>query len=151
MMKLRFIFFSIRIPRVLTALFAGGGLAVSGMICQGIFRNSLADPYTLGVSSGASLGAALCILAGVGGSIFGLSIVAAGAFAGALCSIVVIYTFAWSRESNSSTILLAGVIVATLCSGMLMFVHFIGGLHKSFQIVRWIMGGVDGVSYSLLI
>ncbi len=149
--NLRFIFFSIRIPRVLTALFAGGGLAVSGMICQGIFRNSLADPYTLGVSSGASLGAALCILAGVGGSIFGLSIVAAGAFAGALCSIVVIYTFAWSRESNSSTILLAGVIVATLCSGMIMFVHFIGGLHKSFQIVRWIMGGVDGVSYSLLI
>jgi iron complex transport system permease protein len=149
--SLRFIFFSIRIPRVLVALFAGGGLAVAGMICQGIFRNPLADPYTLGVSSGASLGAALCILIGVGGSMFGLSIVAFGSFAGALCSILIIYSFAWSRDSNSSTILLAGVIVATLCSGMIMFVHFIGGLHKSFQIVRWIMGGVDGVNYSLLI
>ncbi|MBN1600951.1 MAG: iron ABC transporter permease [Chitinispirillaceae bacterium] len=149
--NLRFIFFMIRIPRVLVALFAGGGLAVAGMICQGIFRNPLADPYTLGVSSGASLGAALCILAGVGGSVLGLSVVAAGAFAGALCSIVIIYSFAWSRESNSSTILLAGVIVATLCSGLIMFVHFVGGLHKSFQIVRWIMGGVDGVNYSLLI
>jgi iron complex transport system permease protein len=148
---LRFIFFSIRIPRVLVALFAGGGLAVAGMICQGIFRNSLADPYTLGVSSGASFGAALCILCGVGGSLYGLSIVAIGSFAGALCSIIIIYSFAWSRDSNSSTILLAGVIVATLCSGMIMFVHFIGGLHKSFQIVRWIMGGVDGVNYSLLI
>ncbi len=148
--NLRFIFFSIRMPRVLVALIAGGGLAVSGMICQGIFRNSLADPYTLGVSSGASLGAALCILAGIGGSVFGLSIVALGAFVGALCSITIIYGFAWSRESNSSTILLAGVVIATVCSGMIMFVHFVGGLHKSFQIVRWIMGGVDGVNYSLL-
>lgn len=149
--NLRFIFLSIRIPRVLVAFFAGGALAVSGMICQGIFRNPLADPYTLGVSSGASLGAALCILAGAGGSIFGLSVITAGAFAGALCSVVIIYSFAWSRESNSSTILLAGVIVATLCSGMIMFIHFVGGLHKSFQIVRWIMGGVDGVSYMLLV
>ncbi|HEX2958777.1 MAG TPA: iron ABC transporter permease [Chitinispirillaceae bacterium] len=149
--NLRFIFFSIRLPRVLVALFAGGGLAVAGMICQGVFRNSLADPYTLGVSSGASLGAALCILAGIGGSIFGLSIVALGAFAGALCSIIIIYGFAWSQDSNSSTILLAGVVIATVCSGMIMFVHFLGGLHKSFQIVRWIMGGVDGVNYSLFL
>jgi iron complex transport system permease protein len=149
--NLRFIFFSIRLPRVLVALFAGGGLAVAGMICQGVFRNSLADPYTLGISSGASLGAALCILAGIGGSVFGLSVVALGAFAGALGSILIIYGFAWSRESNSSTILLAGVVIATVCSGMIMFVHFIGGLHKSFQIVRWIMGGVDGMNYSLFI
>jgi iron complex transport system permease protein len=149
--NLRYIFFSIRLPRVLVAMFAGGGLAVAGMICQGVFRNSLADPYTLGVSSGASLGAALCILAGIGGSVYGLSIVALGAFTGALCSITVIYGFAWSRDSNSSTILLAGVVIATVCSGMIMFVHFVGGLHKSFQIVRWIMGGVDGVNYSLFL
>lgn len=147
--NLNFVFWSIRIPRMLVALFAGGGLAVAGMIYQAIFRNPLADPYTLGVSSGASLGAALCILIGAGGSVYGMSIITLGAFAGALGSILVIYSFAWSRESNSSTLLLAGVVVATLCSGLIMFTNFIGGLQKSFQILRWIMGGVDGVSYSL--
>ena len=67
---LRFIFLNIRIPRTLVSLFVGGGLAVAGMIYQAIFRNPLADPYTLGVSSGASLGAAVCIVAGVGGTAF---------------------------------------------------------------------------------
>jgi iron complex transport system permease protein len=146
---LRFVFLTMRLPRTLVAFFAGGGLAVAGMIYQAIFRNPLADPYTLGVSSGASLGAALCIVLGAGGSAFGLSIVTLGAFAGAVGSILIIYTFAWSKESNSSTLLLAGVIVATLCSGLIMFLNFIGGLNQSFQILRWIMGGVDGVSYSL--
>lgn len=146
---LRFILFSIRIPRTLVALFAGGGLAVAGMIYQAIFRNPLADPYTLGVSSGASLGAALCIVAGIGGSAFGMSMITLGALVGAVGSIMVIYLFAWSKESNSSTILLAGVIVTTVCSGFIMFIHFVGGLHDSFQILRWLMGGVDGVSYSL--
>ncbi|MBN1306658.1 MAG: iron ABC transporter permease [Chitinispirillaceae bacterium] len=149
--NLRYVFLSMRLPRVLAAFCAGGGLAVAGMVYQAIFRNPLADPYTLGVSSGASLGAALCILAGVSGSVSGMSIITAGAFAGALASIAVIYCFAWLREANSSTLLLAGVIVATLCSGLIMFIHFIGGLHKSFHILRWIMGGVDGVSYSLMV
>jgi iron complex transport system permease protein len=140
-----FVYWSMRFPRMVVALMAGGGLAVSGMIYQAIFRNPLADPYTLGVSSGASLGAALCILIGAGGSAFGLSFIAAGAFAGALGSILVINAFSWSRDANSSTLLLAGVVVATLCSGLIMFVHFICGFHESFQIIRWIMGGVDGV------
>lgn len=148
---LGFIFWIIRVPRTLVALFAGGGLAVAGMIYQAIFRNPLADPFTLGVSSGASLGAALCIVAGVGGTAFGMSMVTVGALAGAVASILVIYTFAWSKESNSSTLLLAGVVVATVCSGLIMFLSFIGGLHQSFQILRWIMGGVDGVSYALFI
>ncbi len=148
---LRFIFLSIRIPRTLIALFAGGSLAVAGMIYQAIFRNPLADPYTLGVSSGASLGAALCIVTGVGGSAFGMSMLTIGALAGAIASILVIYTFAWFRESNSNTLLLAGVIVATVCSGFIMFIHYIGGLHKSFQIIRWLMGGVDGVNYRMFL
>ncbi|MDG5816024.1 iron ABC transporter permease [Chitinispirillales bacterium ANBcel5] len=148
---LRYIFLSIRVPRTLTAFFAGGGLAVAGMIYQAVFRNPLACPHILGVSSGASLGAALCIVAGLAGSLLGLSIITLGAFAGAVGSILIICAFAWTRESNSSTLLLAGVVVATLCSGLIMFIHMIGGIHKSFQILRWIMGGVDGVSYSLLL
>lgn len=146
---LRFIFLNIRIPRTLVSLFVGGGLAVAGMIYQAIFRNPLADPYTLGVSSGASLGAAVCIVAGVGGTAFGMSAVTFGALVGAVVSTLIIYVFAWSREGNSSTLLLAGVVVATVCSGFIMFINFVGGLHKSFQLLRWLMGGVDGVSYSM--
>lgn len=148
--SMRFVFWSIRVPRILVAFFAGGGLAVAGVIYQALFRNPLADPYTLGISSGASLGAALCIIAGVGGSVLGLSIISMGAFAGALGSIVIIYCFAFTRESNSSTLLLAGVIVATICSGFIMFLHTVGGVHKSFQIIQWVIGSVDGASYSLL-
>jgi len=145
-----YVFTMIRIPRTLAAFFAGGGLAIAGMVYQAIFRNSLADPYTLGVSSGASLGAALCIVFGLGGAVAGMSFVSLGAFTGAIIAIAFIYALAWSGEHNSHTLLLAGVIVATVCSGLIMFLHLIGGLHRSFQILRWIMGGVDGISFSIL-
>lgn len=145
----RRIFFAIRAPRTITAFFAGGGLAVAGMAYQAIFRNPLACPYTLGVSGGASLGAALCIVAGVGGSFLGISLTTIGAFIGAATSILLVYVFAWSKESNSTTLLLAGVVVASVCSGLIMFVYFLSPLQHSFQIMRWIMGGVDGTDYLL--
>jgi iron complex transport system permease protein len=148
--QLRHIFFAIRVPRTLAAFIAGGGLAVAGMVYQALFRNPLACPYTLGVSGGASLGAALCISFGAGGSLLGFPLVSAGAFAGAVGAVLLVYAFAWSRESNSTTLLLAGVIVATVCSGLILFVHYLSPLHYSFQIMRWIMGGVDGTSYGLL-
>jgi iron complex transport system permease protein len=147
---LRYIFFAIRVPRTLAAVVAGGGLAVAGMVFQALFRNPLASPYTLGVSGGASLGAALCIAVGAGESLLGFSVVSLGAFAGAAGAVLMVYSFAWSRESNATTLLLAGVVVATVCSGLIMFVHYITPLQYSFQIMRWIMGGVDGVGYTLL-
>jgi iron complex transport system permease protein len=149
--ELAFIFFSIRIPRTLLAFFVGGGLAVSGMIYQAVFRNPLADPYTLGVSSGASLGAALSIIAGVGINAFGLSFVTLGALLGAIASIVLVYLFACLKENNSNTIILAGVVIATICSGCIMFLYYVGNKHDSYRIIRWIMGGVDGANYNLLI
>lgn len=149
--KFRHIFFIIRIPRTLAAFIAGGGLAVSGMVYQALFRNPLASPYTLGVSGGAALGAALCIAFGVGGSMLGFSAVSFASFAGAVGAVMLVYAFAWSRESNSTTLLLAGVVVATVCSGLIMFIHYISPLRHSFQIMRWIMGGVDGTSYTYLI
>jgi len=142
----RFIFTTLRLPRMVTAFFAGGCLAVCGLIYQAIFRNPLADPFTLGISSGASLGAALCILGGISGTVAGMSFITAGAFAGALAAMAVIYVFALSNESDSATILLAGVVVTTVCSGAIMFIHVIGGVHKSYQILRWLMGAVDGVA-----
>ncbi len=149
--EFRFIFFQIRIPRTLAAFFTGGGLAVAGMVFQALFRNPLASPYTLGVSGGASLGAALCIAAGAGSSVMGVSITSLGAIGGALMSMILVYGFVLSKESNSTTLVLAGVIVSTLCSGLIMFIHQISPLHHAFQIMRWTMGGVDGVTYRLLL
>ncbi len=147
---IRYIFFLIRIPRTLAAFIAGGGLAVAGMVYQALFRNPLASSYTLGVSGGASLGAALCIALGAGGSVLGFSAISAGSFVGAVGAVLLVYVFAWSRESNATTLLLAGVIVGTVCSGLIMFVHYVSPLRHSFQIMRWIMGGVDGMSYPFL-
>ncbi|MCL2690540.1 MAG: iron ABC transporter permease, partial [Chitinispirillia bacterium] len=107
------IFFSLRLPRVITAFAAGGGLAVCGLVFQGIFRNPLADPFTLGVASGASFGAALTILLGVGGTVSGLPMTAVGALCGAFLSFVLVLTFAGSvRSSTSHTVLLAGIAVS---------------------------------------
>jgi len=142
----RFVFFSIRLPRMLTAFFAGGGLAVCGMIYQALFKNPLADPFTLGISSGSSLGAALCIVTGVGGVIAGVPMITIAAFTGAFVAMALIYVFALDGKSDSGTILLAGVVVTTVCSGAIMFIHVVGGVHKSYQILRWLMGAVDGVS-----
>ncbi len=147
----RYIFFTIRVPRTFAAFFAGGGLAMAGLVYQALFRNLLASPYTLGVSSGASLGAALCISTGIGGSILGMSFVSMAAFTGAVSSVFIIYSLAWIRDSNSNTFLLAGVVVATVCSSLLMFVHYISPLRRSFQIMRWIMGGLDGISLELML
>jgi iron complex transport system permease protein len=147
----RHIFFIIRIPRTLAAFIAGGGLALSGMVYQALFRNPLASPYTLGVAGGASLGAALAIALGAGGSLLGFSVISLGSFTGAVAAVLLVYVFAWSRESNSTTLLLAGVVIATVCSGLIMFVHYITPLRRSFQIMRWIMGGVDGTSYTFLL
>ncbi len=148
--NMRYIVLTMRVPRVLAALIAGGGLAIAGMTYQALFRNPLADPYTLGVSSGAALGAALCILFEVGGAFHGLPFISFFAFAGALSAIFIVHFFAWSRESSTATLLLAGVVVATFCSGAIMFISFVGGVHKSFQILRWVVGGVDGMNFFLL-
>jgi len=149
--QLRHIFWAIRVPRSLAAFVAGGGLAIAGMVYQALFRNPLASPYTLGVSGGASLGAAVCIAFGAGGSVLGFSVVSVGAFVGAVGAVLLVYSFAWSRESNATTLLLAGVVVATVCSGLIMFVHYISPLRHAFQIMRWVMGGVDGTNYRLLL
>ncbi len=149
--QLRYIFLFIRLPRTLAAFVAGGGLATAGMVYQALFRNPLASPYTLGVSGGAALGAALTITTGISGSVLGFSAVSAGSFVGAVGAVLLVYVFAWSRESNSTTLLLAGVVVATVCSGLIMFAHYVSPLQHSFQIMRWIMGGLDGTSYTFLL
>lgn len=142
------ILFSIRVPRVLIGFLAGSGLALCGMVFQALFRNPLATPFTLGISSGASFGAAFTILTGWVGMFFGIPSSAFGALGGAFAAMFLVYGFsALQRNVSSITILLAGIAVSFLFSSLLMFVQFLSSLQHSFQIIRWLMGGLEVYGY----
>ncbi|MBN2527116.1 MAG: iron ABC transporter permease [Deltaproteobacteria bacterium] len=140
----REIVFSIRIPRVLVAMLCGAGLGLGGMSFQSMFRNPLATPFTLGVASGASLGAALYIQIGVVFAFAGISGVTLAAFAGALTSIAVVYGLTRLRqELSGNTMLLAGVALSFFFSSAIFFTQYLSDFTQSFRIMRWLMGGLE--------
>jgi iron complex transport system permease protein len=142
------IFFSLRVPRVCVAFIAGAGLALCGMMFQAMFRNPLADPFTLGISSGASCGAAATILLGLNGAVFGVSFISLGAFAGAAISMACVYLISsLQRTPSSLTMLLAGIAISFLFSSILMFMQYLSSLRDSFHIIRWLMGGIEVFGY----
>jgi iron complex transport system permease protein len=141
---------SLRIPRVLLAMLAGGSLSLAGAAFQALLRDALATPYTMGVSSGASLGAVAAICFGWRG-VGQFPAVWAGALWGAALVLVAVLGIAGlGRRMSSFTLLLAGIAMNSMCSAMILFVHNIAGLSQSFSIARWMMGGIDAVEYSTL-
>ena len=145
------VFRYIRIPRVLTGFIAGSTLALCGMVFQAVFRNPLATPFTLGVSSGASFGAAATILLGVSGSIARLPASSIGAFLGALTAMLLVYGLSrLVRAMSNLTMLLAGVAVSFFFSSLLMFTQYLSSLRHSFRITRWLMGGLEVYGYDSL-
>lgn len=129
----------IRLPRVLLGLLVGASLGLAGVTTQGVFKNPMADPYILGISSGAALGASIVILLGAG--VIPLGIVA-GAFLGALLGALIVFNIA--RIHNRipvETLLLSGIAVSAFFSALSYFLMFISG-HKLNQIVFWVMGAL---------
>ncbi len=115
----RTIVWDVRLPRVLLAGLAGGTLAMSGATYQGVFRNPLAEPYLIGVATGAALGATIVIVSGVDVSLGGVSALPLAAFAGALVSVVTVYAVA--RVGNTvptTTLILAGVALSSLATAV---------------------------------
>ena len=144
------VFVSLRLPRVLLAMLAGGSLALAGAVFQALLRDALATPDTLGVSSGASLGAVTMICIGWR-RIGPLPAVWAGALAGAGLVLVMVAGIAGAgRRMSSFTLLLAGVAVNSMCLALILFVHNLAGFTQSFSITRWMMGGIEAVEYSTL-
>ncbi len=142
------IFWQIRLPRILLSLLGGAALAVSGLGFQTLFRNALAEPYTLGISSGAALGAVLALRL-QGGAFLGLSIVALASFAGALGATALIVGLALRRQGiETSTLLLAGVAVSLSCSAIILFLQYLSDSTQTFRMVRWMMGGLSVVGYT---
>jgi iron complex transport system permease protein len=144
------ILFEIRLPRLILALAVGASLSVSGAAFQGIFRNSLADPYVIGASSGAALGAALAITAGF--SLPGpLSPVSLCAFAGALGAVCLAFGIARSvgNPPPAAALLLAGAALAAFFSALLSLVLVLKDrdLHRVYY---WLLGSLNGASWTEL-
>jgi len=143
-----FIFWNIRIPRLLASSLAGAALAISGMAFQAMFRNPLATPFTLGVASGASLGAAIYVRLGLSFSLLGVSGLSFSAFLGALLSIALVYGLTQIRRNfTTATMLLAGVAMSFLFSSLILFIQYMSGFIHSFRILRWLMGSLENVGY----
>lgn len=144
------ILFYVRIPRVLLAMLAGGTLAVTGVLFQAILREPLAEPFTLGISSGSALGAVLAICFGWT-TVAGVPATWLAAFAGAAATLFVVLLIAFEgRRVSSFTLLLAGVSINSMSMATILFLHNVATFAQSFAITRWLMGGVDAVEYRVL-
>ena len=143
------IFFVARLPRVLAAAIVGATLASSGVVLQALLRNPLATPFTLGVSSGAALGAMLVIAAGLDMGALGVSSVPLASFAGSIVATAIVYWLARSQKRGLSTnvLLLAGVTLNAFFSALIMFVQYLADFTQSFRTLRWLMGDLDVGSY----
>ena len=132
------ILFQIRLPRILLAIFVGGTLAVAGVIFQGMFRNPLVGPYTLGVSGGAGLGVTLTI-------ILGLHFIAPLAgMLGAILAIIVVYFLASRRGFlRVSILLLIGVMVSFFSSSLITLIMALANVTELHGIFFWIMGSLE--------
>src|SRR5713226_2434884 len=138
------IFFYARLPRVLLALLGGAALSVTGVLFQCLLRDPLAEPYTLGVSSGASMGAVL-------GICFGFRATGLLSLGGAAAVLLIVLAVAFEgRRLSSFTLLLTGVTMNSISFAVILFLHNLATFSQSFAISRWLMGGIESIEYSTL-
>ncbi len=128
----------VRLPRILASVLVGGGLAMAGVVFQGILLNPLADPYTLGVSAGAAFGASLALLLSI--TQLGIFSVPLFAFCGAVATLfLVIYLSADGSGFSSTNLILSGIIVAAILSAGLSFIKYVADEQVG-VIIFWLMG-----------
>ena len=141
-----FVVMDVRLPRILTAALVGGGLAMSGVVYQGILLNPLADPYTLGVSSGAAFGASLALLANL---VFpGFMSVSLFAFIGAVVTLfVVLHLSSFNGQISANTLILSGVIVGAILSAGISFIKYLADEQVA-VIIFWLMGSFASRSWA---
>lgn len=142
-----FIVLNIRLPRILLAALVGSVLSVVGSSYQAIFKNPMADPYVMGVSSGAAFGATIGIILGLNRGMFGFGLTSIFAFACALITTIIVYNLARVGNKISTTsILLAGIVMSAILSSgvsiMMIFNH-----DELARIISWTMGSFNGASW----
>lgn len=146
------VIFDLRLPRIIMAVLSGGALALGGVVMQALIRNPLADPYILGVSSGAAMGATASIILGMF-SWFGLYGVSLGAFCGAILVTFTVFdiTYTTGAGRNNTKLILAGTALNAICSASTSLLVY---LSKDIDGIRdatfWIMGSMGKVTWSYL-
>jgi iron complex transport system permease protein len=141
------IVFDLRLPRVLTAMTVGVGLAVAGATFQGVLRNPLADPYVLGTASGAALGAAIAVIIPVRAVVLEFGLLHGLAFAGALAAVWLVYRLSRvGGHGQMTSLLLTGYAVASLLAAGLSMAMFVSGAGLR-QIFSYLLGGFEAATW----
>jgi iron complex transport system permease protein len=135
---------NVRLPRVFLAVLVGMALSAAGVMYQGLFRNPMADPYIIGVSSGASLAASLAILMGLSSGIGGISGIVIAAFAGALATTFLVFNIARNKKGyiNVLTLILSGIAIGALLNAGTSFIMLISSNSQLHNVVFWMMGSL---------
>lgn len=151
------VIYYLRLPRFIMALIIGCGLAVTGTVMQAVMKNPLADPYLLGISSGAGLGAILAIILGIT-TVYGLDCVGLFAFCGAIATtIFILLVSAYCGKSNTLTILLSGMAINAVCSALIsLSISVYADTEKIQSVTYWLMGSLlnanwQSISYLLVV
>ncbi|WP_336880106.1 FecCD family ABC transporter permease [Rhodococcus globerulus] len=140
------IVWELRLPRTLLAAVCGAGLALCGVIMQSLLRNPLADPFVLGISSGASTGAVMIAVLGIGGGVISLS---AGAFAGAVVSFGLVMLLAAGAGGGTSRVVLAGVAGTQLFSALTSFIVISSAdAEQTRGVLFWLLGSLAGAGWT---
>ncbi|MDR1725470.1 MAG: iron ABC transporter permease [Bacteroidales bacterium] len=143
-----YIILHLRLPRVLLAAITGAGLSVCGVAFQAIFRNPLSDPYVLGVSSGASLGATVAIICGLDAAFWGVSILS---FVTALLTVLLIIGIAsMGNRLHTTTLLLAGISINFLIASLISLLMLLNQQDMD-RIIFWTMGSLSSANYENVI
>ncbi|UCG55619.1 MAG: iron ABC transporter permease [Phycisphaerales bacterium] len=145
------IFMHFRVPRVILAAIVGAALACSGVVLQGLLRNPLADPYILGISSGAGLGAIVAVLSGFTWTLWGRSPIAVFAFVGALGTVWLVWFIGrLTGRFHVTGLLLAGVVVNAFFSAVIMFLTSIAKSQQVHSTIFWLMGNMTEEDFLVL-
>jgi len=145
------IFVGVRLPRVILAALVGAALASCGVVLQAILRNPLADPYILGISSGAGLGVIIAFLSGVTWSFWGGSPIAGFAFAGSIGTVWLVWSVGhFTGKYQVTSLLLAGVVVNAFFSAVIMFLTSIASSEQVRSTIYWLMGNITEKDPSVL-
>lgn len=147
-----FIFWQLRVPRTLLAFIVGSTLALAGLIFQNIFRNSLATPYTLGVSSGAAAATVFAMKLKISMVFLGLNGIYVYGFIGAIISIFIILGIAKMVKSFSIyTLLMSGIALNFFFSSVILLVQYLVKYTETVSVLRWLMGGLTVTGYSEIV
>ena len=142
----RKVFFTLRVPRTIMAALCGAGLGLAGAVYQNIFKNPLASPDIIGISSGANLGAAIAIVT-AGGAMVSVAI---GAFAGGLAAVAMVMLLVQATRSNAtSTYVLAGIIISAVANAVIMLLKYFADSDSQLAAIEyWTMGSLASITAS---